>query len=66
MENKLKLHSDRDFVKNVCKKFPKHEKVKIFSTTSCECDTGPHADGYCALTVRRVSPVPAEFVKYLE
>jgi hypothetical protein len=49
---------------NVCSRFPNEKKTAVVYYTNCECDTGPHADGYCALTVVEVHEVPKKFEKY--
>jgi hypothetical protein len=49
---------------NVCSRFPNGKKTAVVYYTNCECDTGPHADGYCALTVAEVHEIPNKFEKY--
>lgn len=49
---------------NVCSRFPNGKKTAVVYYTDCECDTGPHADGYCALTVVEVHEIPKKFEKY--
>ena len=49
---------------SVCSRFPNGKKTAVLYYTSCECDTGPHADGYCALTVVEVHEIPKKFEKY--
>jgi len=49
---------------NVCSRFQKGKKTAVVYYTNCECDTGPHADGYCALTVMEVHEIPKKFKKY--
>ena len=49
---------------NVCSRFPNGKKTAVVYYTNCECDTGPHADGYCALTVVEVHEIPKKFEKY--
>lgn len=49
---------------NVCSRFPNGKKTAVVYYTNCECDTGPHADGYCALTVVQVHEIPKKFEKY--
>ena len=49
---------------NVCSRFPNGKKTAVVYYTNCECDTGPGADGYCALTVVEVHEVPKKFEKY--
>jgi hypothetical protein len=49
---------------NVCSRFPNGKKTRVVYYTNCECDTGPHADGYCALTVVQVHEIPKKFEKY--
>ena len=49
---------------NVCSRFPNGQKRAVVYYTNCECDTGPSADGYCALTVGEVSEIPKKFEKY--
>ncbi|HKU76502.1 MAG TPA: hypothetical protein VJR02_21500 [Pyrinomonadaceae bacterium] len=50
--------------RNVCSRFPNGKKTAVAYYTNCECDTGPHGDGYCALTVLQVNEVPKKFEKY--
>ena len=49
---------------NVCSRFPNGKKTAVAYYTNCECDTGPHSDGYCALTVVQVNEIPKKFEKY--
>ena len=49
---------------NVCSRFPIGKKTAVVYYTNCECDTGPHANGYCALTVVQVQEIPKKFEKY--
>ena len=49
---------------NLCSRFPKGDKRTVAYFTNCECDTGAHPDGYCALTVSEVNEVPKEFEQY--
>lgn len=49
---------------NVCSRFPNGKKTAVVYYTNCECDTGPSADGYCALTVVEVHEIPKKFEKY--
>ena len=49
---------------NVCSRFPNGKKTAVVYYTNCECDTGPSADGYCALTVVEVHEIPKKFKKY--
>ena len=49
---------------NACSRFPIGKKTAVVYYTDCECDTGPSADGYCALTVVEVSEIPKKFKKY--
>src|ERR1043165_1070988 len=49
---------------NVCSRFPNGRKTAVVYYTNCECDTGPHADGYCALTVEEVHEIPKKFQRY--
>jgi len=49
---------------NVCSRFPIGKKSGVVYYTNCECDTGPHGDGYCALTVLEVHEIPKKFEKY--
>jgi hypothetical protein len=49
---------------NVCLSFPNGKKTAVVYYTNCECDTGPHTDGYCALTVLEVHEIPKKFEKY--
>lgn len=49
---------------NVCSRFPNGKKTAVVYYTNCECDTGPHGDGYCALTVVEVHEIPKKFEKY--
>src|ERR1044072_1799448 len=49
---------------NVCSRFPNERKTAVVYYTNCECDTGPHGDGYCALTVVEVHEIPKKFEKY--
>ena len=49
---------------NVCSRFQNGKKTAVVYYTNCECDTGPHADGYCALTVMEVHEIPKKFKKY--
>ena len=55
------------FVSNdpeICSHFPKGKKTMVAYHTNCECDTGAHPDGYCALTVNQVSEIPKKFDQY--
>jgi hypothetical protein len=49
-----------------CSNFKSGSVVKFASFTSCECDTGPAPDGYCALTVEQVYAIPEEYRKYAD
>lgn len=49
---------------NVCSRFPNGKKTAVIYYTDCECDTGPQADGYCALTVVEVHEIPKKYEKY--
>ena len=49
---------------NVCSLFPNGKKTAVVYYTNCECDTGPSADGYCALTVVEVHEIPKKFKNY--
>lgn len=49
---------------NVCSRFPLGKKTAVVYYANCECDSGPHADGYCALTVVEVHEIPRQFEKY--
>ena len=51
---------------NVCSGFPNGKKTAVVYYTNCECNTGPHADAYCAFDsrglrnsqkIRKVCPV---------
>ena len=48
----------------ICSRFPKGKKTMVAYHTNCECDTGAHADGYCALTVNQVREIPKKFEQY--
>jgi len=48
----------------ICSQFPKGKRSMVIYYTNCECDTGPHADGYCALTVKEVHAIPKEYKIY--
>ena len=48
----------------ICSRFPKGKKTMVAYQTDCECDTGAHPDGYCALTVNQVSEIPKQFEQY--
>ena len=50
---------------NVCLRFPNGKRTAVVYYTNCECDTGPHGDGYCALTVVEVHEIPKKFEKYV-
>lgn len=50
----------------VCSHFPKGNKTRVVYYTNCECDTGAHPDGYCALTVDQVHAVPAKYKQYAQ
>ncbi|MGH9874876.1 MAG: hypothetical protein ACRD9S_20675 [Pyrinomonadaceae bacterium] len=56
----------RSNMPNMCSQFKKGFKTQLLYRTNCECDTGPSADGYCALTVSEVESVPAELKKYAQ
>ena len=49
---------------NVCSRFQNGKKTAVVYYTNCECDTGPYADGYCALTVVEVHEIPKRYEKY--
>lgn len=49
---------------NLCSRFPVGEMTTVAYFTNCDCDTGPHPDGYCALTVSEVKEVPDKFEQY--
>jgi len=49
---------------NVCSRFPNGKKTAVVYYTNCECDTGPSANGYCALTVLEVHKIPKKFEEY--
>lgn len=50
----------------ICSEFKIGINAKVLYATNCECDTGAHLDGYCALTVKTVSEVPSNILKYAQ
>jgi len=63
-ENKTFLYQAKG--SHDCSNFKPGSVAKFASFTSCECDTGPAPDGYCALTVKQVYAIPEEFLKYAD
>ena len=58
------LYSSND--PGICSEFETGTIARVLYATNCECDTGAHPDGYCALTVKEVSGIPGNILKHTQ